>query len=87
MFVMSSGNGLTEYDYSRALGLCDLVTNADQEITQRDIMELRRRIWCSTILVDSWSKYDMDVPLNTIENMMFFKVISAVHLLCNVNFL
>lgn len=86
MFITSSGSGLTEYDYGRALALCERVNGIEREITMSDIMELRRRIWCSIVLTDSWNEFDVNSPMSTLENMMFFKVVNAVHLLCNYNF-
>jgi len=83
MFITYSGGGLTEYDYTRALELCELVYNSEPEATANDVSELRRRIWCATILLDPWDKYDIDSPLNTIQDKMFFKVVNAVHLLGN----
>lgn len=40
-----------------------------------DPYEMRHKIWCAAILRDKWLYYDVNAPLNTLQKLVFFKLV------------
>lgn len=45
------------------------------------MLETRHRIWCSAILRDSWTSFDVNNAEQKMESMVFFKLIECCYLL------
>lgn len=66
----------TEEDYQRALSLTPFVDEP---------AEVKHKIWCSAILRDNWKSYNVNAPLETIQEFMIFKLIDLCLVLCKYN--
>uniref|UniRef100_A0A1B0CE80 Nucleoporin Nup133/Nup155-like N-terminal domain-containing protein n=1 Tax=Lutzomyia longipalpis TaxID=7200 RepID=A0A1B0CE80_LUTLO len=71
LYISEENEAATEYDFRKALEMLSFVEESHS---------LKHKIWCAAILRDSWSDYNMDSPLNDMQNMMFFKLIDSCHL-------
>ncbi|XP_059618907.1 nuclear pore complex protein Nup133 [Phlebotomus argentipes] len=71
LYISEENEGATEYDFRKALEMLQFV---------EDNQTVRHKIWCAAILRDSWTNYDMNDPLNDMQDMMFFKLIDCCHL-------
>ncbi|GAB0092436.1 Nuclear pore complex protein Nup133 [Sergentomyia squamirostris] len=71
LYISDENDTATEYDFRKALEMLQFV---------EDNHDVKHKIWCATILRDSWRDYDMNNPLNDMQNMMFFKLIDCCHL-------
>lgn len=63
----------TEEDYQRALSLTHYVD---------DPIDIKHKIWCSAVLRNDWDSYDVNAPLDTVQNFMFYKLIDFCLILC-----
>lgn len=72
LLISEENEKATEDDFRRALELLHYV---------EDPLDSRIQIWCAAILRDSWTTFDMNSPNQTIERMLFFKLIECCYLL------
>lgn len=56
----------TEFDYQKALALASFTDEPGENI---------HKIWCSAILRDKWDSYNINAPQDTLQHLMFFKLI------------
>lgn len=63
----------TEEDYQNALYLSKYV---------EDPIHTKHRIWCSALLRDDWQNYNVNAPLETLQNYMFYKLVELCMVLC-----
>lgn len=63
----------TEEDYQNALYLSKYV---------EDPIHTKHRIWCSAVLRDDWQHYNVNAPLETLQNYMFYKLVELCMVLC-----
>lgn len=72
LYISEENSSANEYDFRKSLDLLNYV---------EDPFEVRHKIWCAAILKDTWKGYDMNSPLEVMENMMFFKLIDLCYLM------
>ncbi|XP_058813495.1 nuclear pore complex protein Nup133 [Topomyia yanbarensis] len=72
LFIADEYHKSTEAEFRKALELLDFV---------EEPMEVRHKIWCSAILRDNWENYNRNAPLDTMQNMMFFRLIDLCYIL------
>lgn len=72
LYIAEENENATEDDYRKALELLEYV---------EDPFEYRHKIWCAAILKDDWLKYDMNAPLDRMQEMLFFKLVDLCYLL------
>lgn len=63
-------------NYLRALDLISYVASADEE----DIANLKLHILSQSILRDNWTQMDVDNPLDSIRDTVFFRLIEMCYL-------
>lgn len=77
LFIADENTDVNEEDYQKALSLTPYVD---------DPADIRHKIWCSAILRDNWDSYNENVPLDTAQHFMFYKLINLCLILCkNLN--
>lgn len=64
----------TEADYRRALEVL---------LYTEDAIDVRHKIWCSAILRDNWSSYNINAPQEDLQNMLFFKLVDLCFFMGN----
>lgn len=72
LYISEENASANEYDFRKSLELLSYV---------EDPLEVRHKIWCAAILKDSWRGYDMNSPLDGMQNMLFFKLIDLCYLM------
>ncbi|XP_058458903.1 nuclear pore complex protein Nup133-like [Malaya genurostris] len=72
LFIADEYSKSSEAEFRKALELLDFV---------EEPMEVRHKIWCSAILRDNWDDYNRNAPLDTMQNMMFFRLIDLCYIL------
>lgn len=72
LLISEENDSATEEDYRRAL---ELLNHVD------DAIDVRHKIWCSVILRDNWTTYNINAPLNDLQNMLLFKLIDLCFVL------
>lgn len=72
LYISEENSQANEEDFRKALELLRFVEFRE---------ESRIKIWCAAILRDSWSDYDVNQPLDTMQNLIFFKLIDLCFLL------
>ncbi|XP_053688434.1 nuclear pore complex protein Nup133 isoform X2 [Sabethes cyaneus] len=72
LFIADEYNKSSEAEFRKALELLDFV---------EEPMEVRHKIWCAAILRDNWEDYNRNAPLDTMQNMMFFRLIDLCYIL------
>ncbi|XP_055536307.1 nuclear pore complex protein Nup133 [Wyeomyia smithii] len=72
LFIADEYNKSSEAEFRKALELLDFV---------EEPMEVRHKIWCAAIMRDSWDSYNRNAPLDTMQNMMFFRLIDLCFIL------
>ncbi|XP_052902993.1 nuclear pore complex protein Nup133 [Anopheles moucheti] len=43
-------------------------------------IEIRHRIWCAAIQRDTWEEYNKNAPLDSMQNMLFFRLIDLCYI-------
>lgn len=66
LLIAEENEMANEADYRKALELLVYV---------EDAIDVRHKIWCSAILRDNWSTYNINSPQEDLQSMMFFKLI------------
>lgn len=66
LFIAEEHEEATEFDYQKALALISHV---------EEPADVRHKIWCSAILRDAWDAYNINAPQETLQNLMFFKLV------------
>lgn len=56
----------SEYDFQKALALLPFVEDKD---------DVKHKIWCNAVLRDRWDSYNINSPQDTIQQLMFFKLV------------
>ncbi|XP_037912863.1 nuclear pore complex protein Nup133 [Hermetia illucens] len=72
LFISEENETANEFDFRKALELIYYVDDPD---------DARHKIWCAAILRDSWTSYNMNSPLECMQNMLFFKLIDVCYLM------
>lgn len=72
LYIADEYNKSSEAEFRKALELLDFV---------EEPMEVRHKIWCAAILRDNWDNYNRSAPLDTMQNMMFFRLIDLCYIL------
>lgn len=75
--ISEENDTASEEDYRRALELLNHV---------EDPTDVKHKIWCSVILRDNWTTYNINAPLNDLQNMLLFKLIDLCFVLGNFFF-
>lgn len=75
LFIADENTEANESDYQKALHLTQFVD---------DTLDVKRKIWCSAILRDNWDSYNVNAPLETVRNFMFYKLIDDCVILCEL---
>ncbi|XP_055389232.1 nuclear pore complex protein Nup133 [Condylostylus longicornis] len=70
LLISEENESAMETDYLKAL---ELINYTD------DPIDSRHKIWCAAILRDNWTDVDMNIPMDQMENMMFFKLIDLCY--------
>lgn len=73
LFIAEENADVNEEDYQKALNLVPYVD---------DPLDIRHKIWCSAILRDNWDAYNVNAPLETVQNFMIYKLIDLCLILC-----
>lgn len=63
----------TEEEYQNALYLSKYA---------EDPIHTKHRIWCSAVLRDDWQNYNVNAPMETLQNYMFYKLVELCTVLC-----
>lgn len=66
LFIVEENVDATEYDYQKAIALLPYV---------EDAVEMKHKILCSAILRDKWDSYNINSPQETLQQLIFFKLI------------
>lgn len=72
MYIAEENLQATEEDFRKALELLKYVEYSE---------ESRMKIWCAAILRDNWSDYDENALLDTMQGMIFFRLVDLCYLL------
>ncbi|XP_001847396.2 nuclear pore complex protein Nup133 [Culex quinquefasciatus] len=72
LYIADEYSKSSETEFRKALELLDFV---------EEPMEVRHKIWCAAILRDSWDNYNPNAPLDTMQGMMFFRLIDLCYIL------
>ncbi|XP_055603804.1 nuclear pore complex protein Nup133 [Uranotaenia lowii] len=72
LYIADEYTKSSETEFRKALELLDFV---------EEPMEVRHKIWCAAILRDNWETYNRNAPLDTMQNMMFFRLIDLCYIL------
>lgn len=72
LYIADEYSNLSEAEFRKALELLDFV---------EEPIEVRHKIWCAAILRDDWDNYNRNAPLDTMQNMMFFRLIDLCYML------
>lgn len=67
MYVSNENPSSNDEDFRKALELLNFVENPT---------EMKMKIWCAAILKDPWNDYDMNSPMDSLDKMIFFKLLS-----------
>lgn len=73
LFIADENTDATEEDYQKALNLTPFVD---------DPLDMKHKIWCTAILRDNWDTYNVNAPLETVLNFMFYKLIDLCLISC-----
>eukprot|EP00088_Acartia_fossae_P055214 TRINITY_DN640_c0_g1_i11.p1 TRINITY_DN640_c0_g1~~TRINITY_DN640_c0_g1_i11.p1 ORF type:complete len:1128 (-),score=241.91 TRINITY_DN640_c0_g1_i11:253-3636(-) len=57
-------------DFIKALNLLDYL-----QLEQEEVEKVRLHVWCQSILRDAWKDIDVNNPINSVQETVFFKVI------------
>ncbi|XP_053669635.1 nuclear pore complex protein Nup133 [Anopheles nili] len=71
LYIADEYSKLSEKEFRYALSLLPFV---------EEPIEVRHRIWCAAILRDSWEDYNKSAPLDSMQNMLFFKLIDLCYI-------
>lgn len=66
LLIAEENEDATEYDYQKALAVLPFVEDPE---------DVKHKIWCSAILRDKWDSYNINSPQDTIQQLMFFKLV------------
>lgn len=69
MYVSKDNVDANEYDFMKALELLDFIPDSDTA------HRLRMHVWCQAILRDQWEDLDTDRPLETMKELLFFRIV------------
>ncbi|CAN7948419.1 unnamed protein product [Ixodes pacificus] len=69
MYVSKDNVDANEYDFMKALELLDFIP--DSATAHR----LRMHVWCQAMLRDQWEDLDTDRPLETMKELLFFRIV------------
>lgn len=72
LYIADEYSKSSETEFRKALELLDFV---------EDPIEVRHKIWCAAILRDNWEDYNRSAPLDTMQGMMFFRLIDLCYIL------
>uniref|UniRef100_A0A182VS51 Nucleoporin Nup133/Nup155-like N-terminal domain-containing protein n=1 Tax=Anopheles minimus TaxID=112268 RepID=A0A182VS51_9DIPT len=71
LYIADEYSQSSEKEFHYALSLLPFV---------EDPIEIRHRIWCAAIQRDSWDEYNMNAPLDSMQNMLFFRLIDLCYI-------
>ncbi|XP_035903262.1 nuclear pore complex protein Nup133 [Anopheles stephensi] len=71
LYIAEEYSQSSEKEFHYALSLLPFV---------EDPIEIRHRIWCAAILRDSWEEYNKNAPLDSMQNMLFFRLIDLCYI-------
>lgn len=74
IYISEDNENPSEVDYRKALELLEYV---------EEPLEYRHKIWCGAIKNDSWVDYNMNSPLDALQDLLFFKLIDLCYILDN----
>ncbi|XP_052864954.1 nuclear pore complex protein Nup133 [Anopheles cruzii] len=72
LFIADEYSKASEKEFRYALSLLNFV---------EEPMEVRQKIWCAAIQRDSWEEYNQSAPLDTMQTMLFFKLIDLCYIM------
>ncbi|CAN7937670.1 unnamed protein product [Ixodes hexagonus] len=68
MYVSKDNVDANEYDFMKALELLDFIPDISTAL------KLRMHVWCQAMLRDQWDDLDTDRPLETMKDLLFFRI-------------
>ncbi|XP_040171199.1 nuclear pore complex protein Nup133 [Anopheles arabiensis] len=71
LYIADEYSKSSEKEFRYALSLLPYV---------EDPIEVRHRIWCAAVLRDSWEEYNKNAPLDSMQNMLFFRLIDLCYI-------
>uniref|UniRef100_A0A182P085 Nucleoporin Nup133/Nup155-like N-terminal domain-containing protein n=1 Tax=Anopheles epiroticus TaxID=199890 RepID=A0A182P085_9DIPT len=71
LYIADEYSKSSEKEFRYALSLLPFV---------EDPIEVRHRIWCAAIQRDSWEEYNKNAPLDSMQNMLFFRLIDLCYI-------
>uniref|UniRef100_A0A182R889 Nucleoporin Nup133/Nup155-like N-terminal domain-containing protein n=1 Tax=Anopheles funestus TaxID=62324 RepID=A0A182R889_ANOFN len=71
LYIADEYGQSSEKEFHYALSLLPFV---------EDPIEIRHRIWCAAIQRDSWEEYNKNAPLDSMQNMLFFRLIDLCYI-------
>uniref|UniRef100_A0A182QEJ5 Nucleoporin Nup133/Nup155-like N-terminal domain-containing protein n=1 Tax=Anopheles farauti TaxID=69004 RepID=A0A182QEJ5_9DIPT len=71
LYIADEYDKSSEKEFRYALSLLPFV---------EDPIEVRHRIWCAAIQRDSWEDYNKSSPLDSMQNMLFFRLIDLCYI-------
>uniref|UniRef100_A0A182MU25 Nucleoporin Nup133/Nup155-like N-terminal domain-containing protein n=1 Tax=Anopheles culicifacies TaxID=139723 RepID=A0A182MU25_9DIPT len=71
LYIADEYSQSSEKEFHYALSLLPFV---------EDPIEIRHRIWCAAIQRDSWEEYNKNAPLDSMQNMLFFRLIDLCYI-------
>lgn len=74
LYISDDYTTATEIEFRKALELLEYID---------DSLEYRQKIWCAAILRDNWLAFNMDSPLDKINETLFFKLVELCFMLDN----
>uniref|UniRef100_T1J954 Nucleoporin Nup133/Nup155-like C-terminal domain-containing protein n=1 Tax=Strigamia maritima TaxID=126957 RepID=T1J954_STRMM len=75
LYICDGNANSNEYDFKKAL---DLLQFIDKNLSSAGIEALKVQIWCAAILKDRWYDLDMNKPLDSCEQTIFFKIVDLI---------
>ncbi|XP_049535624.1 nuclear pore complex protein Nup133 [Anopheles darlingi] len=72
LFIADEYEGASEKEFRHALTLLRFV---------EEPIEIQHKIWCAAILRSSWDDYNKNAPLDSMQDMLFFKLIDVCYLM------
>lgn len=70
LLICNENQSANEFTFKKALDLL--------EYEENEKSELRHKIWCQAILRDEWVEADSDIPLNVVQNTIFYKLVALI---------
>lgn len=72
MYISNDTDAVSEFEFRKALELLKFV---------EEPYEMQQKIWCTAILQDTWSHYDVNAPTNALQKLIFFKLVELCFVL------